>query len=168
MRSSIREMNMIQIAAASPGQHSAPVVRDGTINAASTNSFAGDLRHYGSGGEAAAEAAALDAALRQALEETPRSPTAARLARRQVESGYLPKSAPRYAAEAQSKSEQRATSPSSLSARESPTRSHGSHESPPTDVAFGSGRPQRPEAALHTASNFVPVVGRRGEVPGIF
>lgn len=47
-------------------------------------------------------------------------------------------------------------------------RSVGSSESPPTDVAFGSGRPQRPEASTRTASQCVPAIGSNGDMMGIF
>jgi hypothetical protein len=61
----------------------------------------------------------------------------------------------------------RARSPSSLS-RAGSTTSVGSREAPGTEVAFGSGRPQRPEAAIYTGSRCIPAIGRSGDMPGVY
>ena len=62
-----------------------------------------------------------------------------------------------------------ARSPSSLSRPMSACAvSVGNHESPPTEVAFGSGRPQRPGISTYTASSCVPAIGNEGDVRGIF
>ena len=50
-------------------------------------------------------------------------------------------------------------SPSSL-ARSASALSVGSHESAPKSVAFGSGRPQRPEASVTGHSGCLPTTSR--------
>ena len=63
----------------------------------------------------------------------------------------------------------RSKSPSSLSRPLSAqATSVGSHESPPKPIAFGSGRPQRPESTVYTGSSGVPGVGIFGDVQGVY
>ena len=63
----------------------------------------------------------------------------------------------------------RSRSPSSLSRPLSlHATSVGSHESPPKPVAFGSGRPQRPDSTTYTGSASVPAIGSGGDVQGVF
>ena len=135
----------------------ASLLRDGTANAASTNAFASGLRAYEMDEQIATYPTA------ELLVSDARSP-ASRAFRTSQQS-----MASAHSGDYGEASDANARSPSSLSRPGSVGAiSVGSHESPPANVAFGSGRPQRPEATTYTASTSVPAIGNEGEVMGVF
>lgn len=63
----------------------------------------------------------------------------------------------------------RASPPSSLAAARPGSRcSAGSIENEPSPIAFGSGRPQRPDAAVRGHSTNTGRIGGKGEIPGVY
>ena len=139
--SSLREMKLLAIA------QDVAVTREGTTNGASVNQFAYGLRKHDTSADDMVAAPTASQ-----LETTPRSASRRR-------SGSLGGSSPGEMTPARS---------FTRSAGSASARSVGSTESPPADIAFGSGRPQRPTTSLTSTSRTAPVIGSHGEVMGIF
>lgn len=117
---------------------------EGSANAATNNCFASSLRS--SCAPAAAPTAEM---LRAAADSTPRGG-----------SGSTPRRLSRSASgDSATEMFGEGVAPSSL-ARSDSARSVGSHESPSKSVAFGSGRPQRPEASVQGHSACLPTTSR--------
>ena len=142
------------VEAESQGMGGASLLRDGTANAASTNAFASGLRAY---------------EIEEQYDSHPTADLLASGARSPAFRTSQRSMASVHSGDYGEASDANARSPSSLSRPGSQSAiSVGSHESPPTNVAFGSGRPQRPESTTYTASTSVPAIGNQGEVMGVF